>query len=469
LSGADKDDDDDDDEEEDDEDLQKVKQDYLEEVKKFSEFVYSRAFKQLLRVLDTINASVAEQVEQLGDKRKVQRQTESELKRVKQDSLRKKLELKQEEAGLKSFLSAKTTTDQQKKAANKKIVDLSVQVKELEAKEVYLVGELDRMKNNFGKVPNEGVYTQAFQSMDAAVQQYVKAVRDRAREVTRARRDGPLDKLEQEDVDAAADALELVLKRINSDITEYLTYTKTVGSSEAGTPRFLDTSLDVDKENVESSSDLEQYQSRLATFERIRINRFNAIAAALRDIEDVHQEVADSLAKPLSLWASVEAANIGLLYALKIARIGLLFSASFVSTKAFETLYTERMSAKQPDVPDLKWLVASFILFAGLFDFLLIAVCYMVSSILPDKLDSRVISDFAVDTLVAHTMAALSLFPIADIIQDSRYFDYQVHAPRALRLMKQICFSLSSFHALIPYFYLTGPFYIQYKKAIEKE
>jgi hypothetical protein len=261
----------------------------------------------------------------------------------------------------------------------------------------------------------------------------------------------------------------LVLKRINSDITEYLTYTKTVGSSEAGTPRFLDTSLDVDKENVESSSDLEQYQSRLATFERIRINRFNAIAAALRDIEDVHQEVADSLAKPLSLWASVEAANIGLLYALKIARIGLLFSASFVSTKAFETLYTERMSAKQPDVPDLKWLVASFILFAGLFDFLLIAVCYMVSSILPDKLDSRVISDFAVDTLVAHTMAALSLFPIADIIQDSRYFDYQVHAPRALRLMKQICFSLSSFHALIPYFYLTGPFYIQYKKAIEKE
>ena len=85
LSGADKvDDDDEEDDEEDDEDLQKVKQDYLEEVKKFSEFVYSRAFKQILRVLHTINASVAEQVEQLGDKCTGQRHMESE-----QDSMRK--------------------------------------------------------------------------------------------------------------------------------------------------------------------------------------------------------------------------------------------------------------------------------------------------------------------------------------------------------------------------------------------
>lgn len=441
-----------------------VAEDYLEEIRKFSEFVYTRAYKQLVRILDTISASVGEQVDQLDGKRRKQQSSEADLTRLRAALKAKKSEALAAEVRAKAIPDK--ATEKAKYDAQIKLQAVKMDVKELEERITTATSDLVTIKDQFAKVPNEGVYNQAFRSLDGAVQEYVKTVRERALRVTKSRKDGPMHKIEQEDLDTAAEAMSIVLKRIVDELVEYLTYTSKVGNSEIGTPRFLDANIEIDRQNVESSADLGQYSSRLATFERIRINRFNSIASALRDIETVHQEVGEKLSKPISLWASVEAFNIGLLYALKISRIGLLFSASFVSTRVFETLYTERMSSKQPDVPDLKWLVAAFVAFSVMFDIMLIGVAYLVATILPDKLDSRVISDFAVDTIVAHTMVALSLFPIADIIQDSRWFDYQVHAPRALRLMRQICFSLSSFHAVVPYFYLTGPFYIQYKKSV---
>ena len=54
---------------------------------------------------------------------------------------------------------------------------------------------------------------------------------------------------------------------------------------------------------------------------------------------------------------------------------------------------------------------------------------------------------------------------MADIVQDRRYFDYQLAAPRALRVMRQLCFTVSGVHAAVPYFYLSGPFYLHKQRT----
>ena len=438
---------------------------YLDEIEKFSRFVYGRAFKQLIRILGTISTGVAQQTDQLDGKRRKQKETEARLVSIRAALKDSKTKLVVMESRYKTVKGTKGASKDEIEKALLKQVEAQGKVKELETSETQTADELTRIKDAFSKVPNEGVYDDAFRAMDAAVQEYVDAVTNAARVVNQRRKDGPMRSIDAEDIRAAADSLELVLKKTYSELEAFLTYKTRVGDSEEGTPRFLDGTLQIDRQNVESSVDLDQYSARLAVFERIRINRYNAVLNALRDVDSVHVEVSKKLAKPMSAWGAVDSFDVALLYALKIARIGMIFSASFISTRAFETLYAERMSSKKADVPDLKWLVAAFVIFTVLFDFVLLGVIYFVSIILPDKLDNSLVYDFAVDTFVANTMAAISLFPIADIVQDSRWFDYQVQAPRALRLMRELCFSLSAFHALIPYFYLTGPFYIQHKRA----
>jgi hypothetical protein len=149
--------------------------------------------------------------------------------------------------------------------------------------------------------------------------------------------------------------------------------------------------------------------------------------------------------------------------------VGLAYAASFVSARIFENIYVDHLKERNEDVPDLKWMVVTYMTINALFDACLVAIIFFISSVMPLSIDMNLVKDFMVDTVAGTLMTLASAIPIADIIQDRRYFEYAEAAPRALRLMQNILWSLSSLHATVPYFYLTGPFYSQHKAAAIEE
>ena len=451
--------------------------DFLQAVQDFIDYAQNRAWPELEQDIRLSEKTLAEQIEDVTFKRGPEKQLEDSLAAKRRELQQARDEYKaivDALAGVRggvnngkrgadgdnAFKKWKYGQDERKAQIQAKIDRIKVEISAKEEK-------LNKLASRFSQVPNESVYSNAFEALAMSVDIYVDKIRKATDRVMRSRKDGPLLKIDRDAFDEAADALGKVFASTENALLALLTYQNSA-VNERNTVKLYDGSLKIDLKNVENAtSDLQA--GRLAVYERVRINRYNAINAAIRAVETVHRESARKITKPISFHTSVDQFDIGLMYALKMSRLGLLLAASYVASRVFENIYVERMSVKDPKMPDLKWVVFAFMVTATVFDLVVLGVAYFVAKILPRSIDMRLIQDFAVDTLVAHTMAGISLFPLADVVQDRRYFDFQITASRALRLMRHLCFATAGFHALVPYFYLTGPFYMQHKKAATED
>ena len=455
--------------------------DYLKSVQGFIDYVQNVAWPQLQKNVRATEQLVREQVQEQSDQQGPLNALKAEKKKL-EDQVEKEYEKAYRErakaSGYSSALapSAGGADDKGKKGKadisglkfkeavagidaerDRKVANIKADIEEKER-------EIKEKERQYANMPNERVYDDAFAALRQAMELYKEGLKVRAAKVMKARGDGPLVDIDPDALQDASDKVGKLFRDIEKAFKDMVTYRRTTATNEVNTVKLFDASMEIEFLNIEGASERRR-PGKYAVYERIRLNRLNAVNEVAYEMELLHKQIEDRLSRPMSLSASLDRYDIGVLYALKLSRLGLLFSASFVATRVFNNIYVERASVKEPDVPDLKWMAFAFMVTAMLFDGVIVGIAFFLSSIVPTRLDRAVVKDLLIDTVVAHTMTGLSLFSIADVIQDKKYFDYQVAAPRALRLMRQMCFTLSGFHALIPYFYLTGPFYIQYKQA----
>eukprot|EP00873_Tetraselmis_striata_P033835 jgi/Tetstr1/454099/TSEL_041018.t1 len=447
---------------------------FLEEIEDLISFVKTRAWPDLERDIRRGEKVLAEQVQDLTHERIPQKKMEESLAAKReslaklQDAYRVHVESLTVTGGAVYGSPYMYSDDGLKlkkwKYENEvKRNEMKVQIDSLKTEISQLEAKLQTNSSNFSKVPNESVYRDAFTTLEMGIKVYGDAVKKRAGQLMKARSDGPMLKMDPDVFERASKDLGAALGEVEAALMKLLTHAQASGAVEQGTIRVYESSMAVDLLNVENAAS-ETRPGRLAVFERIRLDRQHAVNSAINEVEAVHRDILRKVTKPIGVLQSLERFDIVTIYALKVSRLGLLYAAAHMASRVFNNVYVDRMSTKDPEMPDLKWMVAAFFLTAMAFDLIVMGVAYFVAKILPSSVDMSVIKDFAVDTLAAHTMAAISLFSFADIIQDKRYFDFQVTAVRALRLMRQLCFWMSAFHAVVPYFYLTGPFYMQHKQ-----
>lgn len=451
--------------------------DFLQAVQDMIDYVQTRAWPELEGDIRMTERTLAEQIEDVTYQRLPQKKLEESLATKRSELEKAQDEYKTVVDALSSVhggtpdkesIKAQNEFKKWKYGKEEKKAQIQAKIDRIKREVSYAEEKLKQISVKFSKVPNESVYTNAFDALSASVKMYVKKIRSATEAVMKSRKDGPMLKIDKDAFEAAADAIGKAFESVENSLLALLTYQNST-ANEKNTIKLYDGSLKIDLKNVENPSDIQTQAGRLAVYERIRMSRYNVVNAAIRDVENIHRESARKITKPISFMSSVDRFDIGLIYALKLSRLGLLLAASHIASRVFENIYTERMSTQEPKMPDLKLVVVAFMVIAVAFDLLVLGVAYFLAKILPSSIDMQLIKDFAVDTLVAHTMAGISLFPLADVIQDKRYFDFQITATRALRLMRQLCFTTAAFHALVPYFYLTGPFYIQYKNAATED
>nr|WRJ69906.1 hypothetical protein TetV2_00461 [Oceanusvirus sp.] len=311
--------------------------------------------------------------------------------------------------------------------------------------------------------PVAEVYVNALQRFEQAAREFLEEVRDRSNEVMRRRADGPMIKLDPEVYTQIEDKVKETFQMVHDQLVTML--------SKEGKMTFLQKVVDLDLQQIGmyyGETDKFEIESRKTILMGITEDISYQVESLLRSIEQIGETITTRLSKRVDVLSSVAKYDLAALYVLKLCRVGLAYAASFVSARIFENIYVDRLKEDNEGAPDLKWMVVTHLALAAVFDGCLVAMTYFVSSVMPMSLDMNLVKDFMVDTVAGITMTLVSAFPISDIIQDRRYFEYAETAPRALRLMKNILWSLSSLHATIPYFYLTGPFYLQHKAAATK-
>lgn len=202
--------------------------------------------------------------------------------------------------------------------------------------------------------------------------------------------------------------------------------------------------------------------------ELIQVSALQSMSAFVDVLREKHEKIAMMITSGVTgPGAVLQSMNILPLYALKAMRIATAYAASFVAARLFENAYVNAMATNKPVAPDLKWLVVVYFIFIALFDGALVLMMWLLKRLELGDINPNIIKDFMVDTFVANALALASLMWMADVVQDRRYFDYQLTAPRAVRVMRQLCFAVSGVHALVPYFYFTGPFYYHQQMAAE--
>ena len=195
-------------------------------------------------------------------------------------------------------------------------------------------------------------------------------------------------------------------------------------------------------------------------------DQFTQTLTALADVIRIrHAEVVKAVTVKHTAVSALRSRDAMPLYVLKLMRVGTAYAASFVAARLFDTMYVNSVNGGKTAVPDLKWMVVAYMSFLALFDGAFLAVLWMLRRFDLGGIRSGLVKDFVVDTFVADALAFSSLLWMADVVQDRRYFEYQLAAPRALRVMRQLCFTVSGVHAAVPYFYLSGPFYVHKQRG----
>ena len=194
----------------------------------------------------------------------------------------------------------------------------------------------------------------------------------------------------------------------------------------------------------------------------------------VRAVELVHANVvAVSTASVSRLEALLSGVSL-LMYAFKLAKIGTAAAAAAAAEAAFTSYHRNKMRGAAPDAkaPDLRFFALFFFVFDAIFTSLIVAVCWFAAQLAVDD-HMSVVKDVAIDMAVCTLVSSATLIWMADIVQDKKYFEYKASSPRALRVIKYLALVVSATHAIIPYYYMAGPFYSRtlvvgmYKKQLD--
>ena len=442
---------------------------YEENVREFIKEVNNSIVPQFIKrvtaiertaLADAINAKNANDSIKRDEKRLKDMKNELEKYRTEKSKLQQQIQDAQ-----------KQNNKNNKKTGGATVQEAKNRIIELDSKKATKEAEIKQLQSKIGTQtppPMAKIYISALERLDNVTKEFMDSLRDEANRLMRSRDSVRSQNLENEVYGEVREALETLFQRVSEKV--YALFV-----DKDGTLRFLQGVIKNEYSYIEEfysgqdSSKQTEKASRVSLMQGIEEDIRYQVQTFLSTFNDASNAIVKKLSDKIDVLGSIDRFDIGVLYVLKLCRLGLAFASSFVTLRIFENAYVERMAKNAETPPDLKWMVVTFMAMQAVFDLCLIGVCYFVSSVLPVSLDSSVVKDFMVDTLAATTMTTVSVFPIADIIQDRKYFEYSVTAPRALRLMKQIMWSLTSIHAIVPYFYLTGPFYIQQKNLAAED
>ena len=333
---------------------------------------------------------------------------------------------------------------------------------ELRKKILEIESKTKVVSKSIGSIPNSALYDQGIATIRAAALSYSKEVLEKSEKIKA--------KLEcsrsESDEDNYKDLLDALMNRYTDSVYIHL-LSSSVGKSLSEDASILATAGDGGVAGQTSLSYI--YSSVNTSFATIR-----------RGVFETHTSVADAVGKHATAWDSFNSDEAGVVYMFKVARIGTAALAAYVATKTFQKHYVFAMSRRSrtgpaylpsgepnPDAsppPDLKWFAGTFVLFDAIFNaILLLAAWFVLKLALGDK-GQGVFYDLLFDTLIGMALTAASVLWICDIVQDKRYFEYRSAIPRAMRVVRQITTVVAAAHALVPYFFLVGPFNLLKRK-----
>jgi hypothetical protein len=318
------------------------------------------------------------------------------------------------------------------------------------------------VSKSIGSIPNTTLYDQGIASIRQAALSYSKEVLEKSEKIKA--------KLgcnrSESDEDNYKELLEALMNRYTDAVYIHL-LSSSVGKSLSEDASILATAGDGGVAGQTSLSYI--YSSVNSNFATIR-----------RGISETHTSVAQSVGKHATAWDSFDKDEAGVIYLFKVARVGTAALAAFVATKTFQKQYIFAMSRRSqtgpaylpsgepnPDVtppPDLKWFAGTFVLFESIFNVILLIAAWFVLKLALAENSQGVFYDMLFDTLIGMSLTAASVTWICDIVQDKKYFEYRSAIPRAMRVVRHITTVVAAAHALVPYFFLVGPFNLLKRK-----
>jgi hypothetical protein len=141
------------------------------------------------------------------------------------------------------------------------------------------------------------------------------------------------------------------------------------------------------------------------------------------------------------------------LYALKGFGALLSYAASQASLQMFTAVH-EAGGGKGDERPDLRWQAGLYVILSLLFNLAIPGALYALYLLGVPRLDTDLMLRHIADIVLSHGAVLTSSLWAAAILQNRRYFEYEADAPRAQRLLRELCVALTLLHTMIPYYSL---------------
>lgn len=148
----------------------------------------------------------------------------------------------------------------------------------------------------------------------------------------------------------------------------------------------------------------------------------------------------------------------GALYLFKGLRIILLWFATTIGARLFESEYIEKVYGRGERPPDLTMLLSWIVAAVMVFNTLLIAGMTLLSSEFSSGsvvFSRKYISIVAVDGFVHAGVLVFMGFLVTSTVQQKKYFAYRTEGARAIRATKELIMAVAVPFLMLPYFIKT--------------
>jgi hypothetical protein len=145
------------------------------------------------------------------------------------------------------------------------------------------------------------------------------------------------------------------------------------------------------------------------------------------------------------------------LYAIKIVRLLLLYTALVVGVRVQEARYVEEVYGLGKKPPPLMGMLLSMAAFMLVLDALLIAALKLLAEVSSNKLlkDPGLIQYVVLESVGYTAFVLVAGYAVAHIVARKKYFNYKKDGLRALRAMRDILFAIIVPVSVLPVFFKT--------------
>jgi hypothetical protein len=143
----------------------------------------------------------------------------------------------------------------------------------------------------------------------------------------------------------------------------------------------------------------------------------------------------------------------------KLLRTACYFAAAAMAESTLALMYKERKRAGSTTPPNAMWFTAYLVLFAAVFDTIVMGGLWFLSDRL--SIPMNIFKDLAVDAAVGLLLIAVTSLWVASVVQDNMIFAYRETPERALQLLRLLAWLAVGLHGITPYAFLVGPDYMR--------